>query len=193
MSDTFLPAVTAVIHAYEAYFQAPAPEIVPFRLKVSAGNDLAIVIYWPEDAEATTLLATAGLSALPIAADFHAEIAMEIKGEVEAAARRALADALVTLAAAPLKTGRPFVLNQTLGNVRLPLFEKFNFGMLVDWDPVYGFLLPELPEPVTLLRLVPLFESEALYIEAQPDGNTGYLNLVNTGMVPEDYERKSVV
>ena len=192
MSDNYPPNVTEVIDSYAAFFLAPAPETLPFRLKAPAGEDLAIVVYLPEDPEATTLLGTAGLSAFAVGDGFRAEIAMEVKGSVEPAVRRALADAIVTLAAAPLKTGRPFVMNQTLGNVRLPLFDKFGFAMLVDWDPTYGFVLPKLSGPVSLLRLVPLFESEAAYIEAQPDGRRGYLDLVNMGMDPEDYEREPV-
>jgi hypothetical protein len=192
MGDDYSPNVTEVIDSYEAFFLAPPPETLPFRLKAQAANDLAIVVYLPEDPEATTLLGTAGLSAFAVGDGFRAEIAMEVKASVDPAVRRELADAIVTLAAAPLKTGRPFVMNQTLGKVRLPLFDKLGFAMLVDWDPTYGFVLPKLPEPVTLLRLVPLFESEAAYIEAQPDGRRGYLDLVNMGMEPEDHEREPV-
>lgn len=191
LSDAYSPNVTAVVDAYATYF-GPVAETLPLRLQAPADNDIAIVVYLPEDPESTTQLGTAGLSAYPIADGFRAEVAIELKGSVDAGIRRELADALVALAAAPLKIGRPFLMNQTLGNVRLPMFEKFRYAMLVDWDPVYGFIFPNLPEPVTLLQVVPLFESEAAHIESLPDRRKGYLDLISGGLEPEDYDRGPV-
>jgi hypothetical protein len=192
MNDTFPPNITTLIAAFAAYF-GPTAAIIPFRLKVLTGNDLAIVVHLPEDPEAPTLLGTAGLSAFAVGDGFRAEFALDVKGALDQARWQELADAIVAIASAPLKTGRPFQMRQTLGQVRLPLFEKFGFGMLAEWDPVYGFEFPDLPEPVSLLRIVPLFESEATWIEAQADRHQGYIELVNRGLVPEDYDREPVL
>lgn len=191
MNHTFPSNVSAVMAEFAAYF-GPRAAALPFRLKAQTGDDLAIVVHPAEGPEVPTLLGTAGLSAYPVTDGFRAEFALEVKGTLDAAMWGDMAQAIVTVASAPLKTGRPFLLNQTLGDVRLPLFEKFCFGMLVDWEPTYGFQFRQLPEPVTLLRIVPLFESEATWIEAQPDRNMGYLTLFNRGLVPEDYDRGAV-
>jgi hypothetical protein len=184
--------VKDVIDSYAAHFGPPA-ETLPFRVGEVASHDLAIVLYLPEDPESTTQLGTAGLSVMAIGDDFRAEIGIEVKNGVKENERRLMADALVALGTAPLKTGRLFSPNQVVGNVQIPLFERFNLAILLDWDPVYGFTFPNLREPVTLLRLVPIFESEARFIESQPDRARAYVRLYGQGLVPEDYARQPVV
>lgn len=192
MNPEFPPHVADMIEAFAAYF-GPTSATLPFRLQSPAGSDVAIVVHLPEDPGMPTLLGTAGMSALPVGDGFRTEFALDVKDALDEAHWQELAEAVITIASAPLKTGRPFQMQQTLGQVRLPLFEKFGFGMLVDWDPVYGFEFPGLTEPIILLRIVPLFESEATWIEAQPDRNVAYLQLFNRGLLPEDYEREPVV
>ena len=63
--------------------------------------------------------------------------------------------------------------------------KKKNFN-----DPVYGFIFPNLPHPVTLLRIVPIFESEAKFIESIPDRTEAYVRLYHRGLEPEDYNRE---
>ncbi len=163
------PDVTAVVGAYTAHF-GPPEEVLPFKSPGGLVQEAAVVVYLPEDAEASTsMLGTAGLSVVPLGKSFFAELGMEIKGSVPQTVRGDLAEALIDLASAPLKIARPFAVNQILTNVHLPLYDRFTMAILVDWDPVYGFKFPNLPRDVTLLRVVPLFESEAKYIEAAKD------------------------
>jgi hypothetical protein len=191
MTQSYSKGVSAILESYGAYFDPPA-EVLPFHVKSKAASDLAIAVCLPQDPGGVTTMGTAGLSAWPIAADFNAELAIEIKDSVEPEVRRKLAQAIVDMGTAPLQTGRPFIMGQTLGNVTLPLFERFGCAMLIDWDPVYGFEFPNLPEPVTLLRIVPLFDAEAKWVEKQRRREDAFLSLFNSGLVPEDYDREPI-
>jgi hypothetical protein len=189
MDQALPPALHAVIAAYTHFFGEPA-ELIPFAIKLDT-TDLVIAVWLPEDPDDTTQLCTAGLSAWPIGAGFPTELGMEIKGAVEPADRRGLADAMVHIGTAPLQTGRPFVMGQTLTNVELPLFERFEHAMLMDWRAVYGVDFLDLPDMV-LMRIVPLFEVESNWVLTQPDRRKAYLALYNRGMEPEDYARSPV-
>lgn len=189
MKQEYPPAVVAVIEAYTNFFGAPA-ELMPFKIKSDA-IDLVIAIWTPEDPDGHTQLGTAGLSAWAIADGFPTELFIEIKDEVEHEIRRKLAEALVDIGIAPLKTGRPFVMGQILTNVEIPLFERFKFAMLMDWDPVYGHEFPELPG-MALMCITPLFEVEAKWVLGEPEPHRAYLDLFNSGMVPNDYDRDPV-
>lgn len=66
-------------------------------------------------------------------------------------------------------------------------------AMLIDWDSVYGFRFPAPATDVGLLRVVPLFASEAEFVESSPDRHGGYRALINRGMTPADPDREPTV
>jgi hypothetical protein len=185
------PGSDDIIQGYTKWFGAPArildqtvdqPPIVMVRVPV----------YLPVDEEDdTTMIGTAGLCAVPIGEGVKAELAMEVKGALDKPAVAKLAEALIDIGLAPLKTGRRFAMDQILTNLTLPSFSRFHTALLIDWDPVNGFVFPQVREPVSLLRVVPLFEDEAREIEAAADRKAAYLALRNRGLEPEDFERES--
>ncbi|NUW37000.1 suppressor of fused domain protein [Nonomuraea sp. SMC257] len=100
---------------------------------------------------------------------------------------------LAGLASAPLENGRLFRYGQILTNVSLPVFPRFTMAMLVDWDSVYGFRFPEPAGEIGFLRVVPLFSTEAEYVESFADRHRGFRALVNRGMDPTDPGREPTV
>jgi hypothetical protein len=199
-----IPYVTQAINAYTSWIGAPS-ETIYFRIKAEAESDMAVIIYSPENREAgytaeaeeaypsVTTFATAGLSAFPVGDFFHAEIAFEVRGCVLPEARRQIADALVQLGTAPLKTGRSFKMNQILSNFQMPLFEKFKFAMLVDWDSQDDSFFFDFHKEVTLLRVVPLLESEAVYFESQKDRDRAFRDFhIIDALYEDDYTREPV-
>ncbi len=190
MNQHYVPGIDAVIAAYEGYFGVPTA-LIPFKVASADASDLAIAVWLPEDPDGATFLCSAGLGAWPIGDGFRTELGIEIVGEVAPADRRKMAEAIVDIGTAPLKTGRPFIMGQTLGNVELPVFERCKFAMLMDWLATGGFAFPGLPD-LALLRIVPLFENEAKWVETQPDRRRAYLDLYNSGMEPEDFDRAPV-
>lgn len=190
MNQRFVPEIDAVVASYEGYFGTPT-ELIAFNVKSTGASDLAIAVWLPEDPDGATFLCSAGLGAWPIGAGFRTELGIEIKDAVAPADRRKLAEAIVEIGTAPLQTGRPFIMGQTLGNVELPVFERCKFAMLMDWLATGGFAFPGLPD-LALLRIVPLFETEAAWVETQPDRRRAYLDLYNSGMEPEDFDRDPV-
>jgi hypothetical protein len=184
--------VERVVKAYEEHFGAPSS--TP-RLKTSFPglSDIAVVVYLPTDPEVnTTQLGTAGLSLASIAKGSKAELGFEVSGTLSKASILEVGKALVDLGLAPLTTGKLFETNQVLTNVSLPLFPRFTLALLIDWDPVYGFTFPGLEPPVSLLRVVPVFESEAKFFELSKDKRDAYAKLFNWGLKPEDPKREAV-
>ena len=184
--------VDRVIKAYGDHFGEPSS--TP-RLKTTfAGlSDIAVVVYLPTDPEVnTTQLGTAGLSLASIGNGFSAEIGVELSGALTKDSILEVGKALVDLGLAPLATHKRFEVNQVLQNLALPRFPRFNLALLLDWDPVYGFTFPGLEPPVSLLRIVPVFESEARFFESAKDKREAYLKLYNWGLKPEDPSREAV-
>src|SRR5262245_16869007 len=195
MTDEF---TTSIVRAYTQWFGAPT-HTVRFALKTPTTMDVAVVVYLPDDAEQKgpegniTLLGTAGFSSAMICRDFKSEIGFEVKGPLDETNEHAMATALVELASVPLETGRQYEMNQILTNFSFPVFSRFRFAMLLDWDPIDGFRFPSIPEEIGLLRVLPLFEAEAKFVESFADRREGYLALFNRGLRPEDPNRGSVV
>jgi hypothetical protein len=160
------------------------------------GSEAAMVVYLPDETEQLepadnlTMLGTAGFGSEPLCVDFPCELAMEVMGNLDDASVAALAEGLAHLASAPLESRLPFRDGEILTNVSLPLFPRFSMAMLIDWDSVYGFRFPVPVADVGLLRVVPLFVSEAGFVESSPDRHGGYRALINRGMTPADPDRK---
>lgn len=158
-------------------------------------SDAAVLVYLPSEQEQKdadgniTLWGSAGLSAIRLCKDMPCEFALEIKGHASAKNVEDTAKALFDLATAPLLTSQVYAKNQILSNLNLPGFERFAFAVLVDWDPLDGFVFPAPSDHVGLLRVLPIFESEVKFIESEDDRNGACLTLFNRGLVPEDPDR----
>ncbi|MFE7620150.1 hypothetical protein [Streptomyces sp. NPDC057496] len=190
--------VSSVLAAYTELYDPPTCTLRFSRTGPPSGES-AVVVYLPDEIEQLepednlTLLGTAGFGSEMLCADFPCELSMEVKGKLDEAAFRALAKALVELASVPLENGRPFHDGQILTNFSFPLFPRFPSAMLIDWDSVYGFRFPPPATEIGVLRVVPLFATEADFVERSPDRHSGYRALINRGMAPVDPDREPVV
>lgn len=195
MSNQFAQSVT---RSYGKWFGEPTRSI-RFDDRQSPVSDAAVLVYLPSEKEQKdvdgniTMWGSAGLSAFKLCKDARCEFALEITGNASVESVEAMAKALFDLAIAPLVTGRVFERNQILRNLALPGFERFSSALLVDWDPLDGFLFPSPSDDVGLLRVLPIFESEIKFIESEGDRSGAYLTLFNRGLVPEDPEREPAV
>ncbi|MCG0288584.1 hypothetical protein [Streptomyces sp. PSAA01] len=195
MDDEF---IASVIAAYaEAY--DPPTRTIRFSHTQPSARESAVVVYLPDEAEQldpagnVTLLGTAGFGSEALCIDFPCEFCIEAKGFLDEASADALAAALTDLALVPLKSGRLFNYGQILTNVSLPAFPRFTMAILIDWDSVDGFRFPEPVSDIGLLRVIPLFATEADYVESFADRRKGYLALINRGMVATDPDREPTV
>ncbi|WP_436773484.1 hypothetical protein [Yinghuangia sp. YIM S09857] len=158
----------------------------------------AVVIYLPNEIDRkvaednVTSLWTAGFGAVAVCSDFPCEIGMEIQGSLDDSTSQAMARALIDLAATPLQTGRLFRDGQIVTNVALPGFPRFGSAMLMDWESVYGFRFPEPLSDVGCLRVVPLFDTEADFVESHADRHSAYRALRFRGMNEMDPGRAAV-
>jgi hypothetical protein len=188
-------AIDDVVQAYTKWFGAPS-RVVRGSIATSPPSSLALVGYFPSENEKgdpeadLTLLGTAGLKTLPIARAFSTELALEVAGTPADAEFDALGEALIDVATAPLKTGRRFSKGDLLTNLQLPLFSAFRAALLVDWGLADPFLFPGLDPPVSLLRLVPLLESELQHLRKVGDRSDEYLGWTLRGLAPEDPRRR---
>lgn len=183
-----------LIGAYESWFgppvtlirgragAKPAPIGVVHRLPIGKEVD--------DPVANVTLLATVGASSAGVVRGMARELALEVRGTLDEPAIRANAEALADLAAAPLHTGRLFVLNDLLTNLSLPAFPGFDAALLVDWDPIDGFTFLPPFQGIGLLRVLPLHPSEVAYVEGFADRGDGYLSLYNRGMDEVDPRRE---
>lgn len=189
--------VRAAIAAYTELYGEPTRTHRFSRTE--PGGATAVVVYLPDERDRmvpkdnVTSLGTAGFGAAEICSDFPCEIGMEIQGELDDAACEAMARSLIDLANVPLQSGRLFQDGQVLSNVSLPIFSQFSMAMLVDWESVYGFRFPAPLSDVGCLRLVPLFETEADFVESQDDRHSAYRALRVRGMNEVDPDRTAVI
>jgi hypothetical protein len=194
MGDEF---IASIIAAYAELYGPPTRTIRFSRTEPAVGES-AVVVYLPNETEQLdpegnlTLLGTAGFGAEAICADFPCELSIEVKGPLDGEASDALAEALVNLTSVPLESGRLFKDGQILTKVSLPCFSRFTMAMLVDRDPVYGFHFPEPFADIGSLRVVPLFVSEAEFVESFADRHEGFLALFNRGLAEADPDREPV-
>lgn len=162
-------------------------------------RESAVVVYLPDAVEQMnpkdnlTSLGTAGFGSEAICADFPCELGMEVKGSLDESSAGALAEALVELAEVPLESGHLFHDGQILTNVSLPVFPRFAMAMLIDWDSMDGFHFPEPLGEIGCLRVVPLFATEADFMESYPDRHRGYRALRFRGMDETDPDREATV
>ncbi|MFE7623265.1 suppressor of fused domain protein [Streptomyces sp. NPDC057509] len=140
-----------------------------------------------------TSLGTAGFGAVAICSDFPCELGIEIKGALDETSSADMAQALTELAEAPLRSGQLFQDGQILNNVSLPSFPRFDMAMLVDWESAYGFRFPEPLGEIGCLRVVPLFATEADFVESHTDRHRGYRALRNRGMDETDPNRNAII
>jgi hypothetical protein len=197
-SDPAISYMDAVFAAYEDWFGKPSDTL---RLKAAPGSpgpaELGIIVYLPESSpngSTLTLLGTAGMSVKEMDGPIPlAELGMEIEGrlapeELEATARR-----LADLAAVPFQTGAGYRLDSILEVPGQPLFERFDTVYLIDWDS-YDKLRPQgYGKAFPLLRLVPVFELEARFIENSKNRAHAYLDLKRKGLNPADFKRGPAV
>jgi hypothetical protein len=186
-----------LVGAYESWFGPPVT-------LAQAGNDVAggaigIVHRRPvgkeiEDPVANaTMLGTVGASAAKVVGQTPGELAFEVRGTLDESALDANAEALLDLASAPIRTGRPYVLHDLLSDLALPAFPGLDTALLVDWDPVDGFRFLPPFQGVGLLRVLPLHPSEVEHVMGFADRGDGYLSLLSHGMDEADPTRRPAV
>jgi len=181
--------------AYEAELDSPT-RVVRFA---RGEQDCAVAVYLPTEAERQdpelnlSMLGTAGFGDLEICQAISCELGLEITGAPAEADTDALAEALVELASAPLRTGRLFTVWQILTGVALPGFPRFSTAMLVPWHGVDTFDFAAPWDGVSLIRVHPLFPAEVERVESAADPEDGYLELVGLGLEPADPDREPVV
>jgi len=190
--------IDAVFAAYQDWFGKPSDMFKMKRLPDSLGIDeIGIIIYLPEstpDGSILTLLGTAGMSAKDMNGPVPlAELGMEIEGSLTSNALKLVTKRLADLAVMPFYTGQGYRLNSVLKVIGTPLFEPFDAVYLLDWDS-YDKLRPiGFDKTFPLLRLVPIFEREARFIENSKDRNRAYLDLKRKGLNPADFKRGSTL
>ncbi|MEU4560134.1 hypothetical protein AB0F72_17260 [Actinoplanes sp. NPDC023936] len=188
MDDELTAAVIAGYHEMfdEPDHIAPADEHAVFLLYLA-----------PERAqdpdEDTTLLWTAGLSAHPNFRDHPCELSISIAGRPDDAWPAAMAASLAELGSAPARTGEPYEAGQILTGVTLPGFSRFSSVMLLDWGVTYGVELSVPGRDMGLVRVIPLFPSEAAFIEGSSDRTRAYHSLRNRPMREADPDREPAV
>lgn len=193
-----IESIESIITGYTRLFSSPT-RIIHFSRTGSRPCKSAVVVYLPDETEQLdpsgnlTLLGTAGLASAALCADYPCEFGIEIRGSLDTDSADTLAESLVHLTSAPLATGQPFRDGQILTNVSLPSFPRFTMAMLIDWDAVDGFRFPKPSSNIGLLRILPLFETEADYVESFTDRRRGYLSLINQGLIATDPERDSIL
>ena len=187
-----------ILSAYTDWF-GPPTRTVRLSGRLSAAPDVAVVVYLPsqddqKDPEGNlTLLGTAGLGPAMICRDLQCELGIEIQGGLSEDAIEENAVALMGLASVPLETGNRFEMNQVLNNFSFPAFPRFEFAMLLDWDPVDGFRFPAPCHEIGMLRVLPLHRAEVEFVESFADRNEGYLSLFNRGLQEADPDRGPVI
>lgn len=192
--DSYL---TAIRSAYEEVFGSPDRPL-PFTSGKGKLKRADVLVYYPEEAIRSdpeiyaTNFFTAGFGAVEICEDRSCELTMKAMGELDAPSMDAIARALVDLAAVPLRTGRLFREGEILTNLSLPHFPRFDRATLLDWDVSYGFRFPDPCTAIGLLRVIPLFASEADFLESSTSLQDGYLDLYASGLNPGDPDRVPV-
>ncbi|MGW4357674.1 hypothetical protein ACWEKU_02730 [Streptomyces californicus] len=195
MHDAF---ITKAIAAYTQLY-GPPTRTRRFSRTERQPHESAVVVYLPDEVDQKvpednlTSLWTAGFGAETICSDFPCELGMEVKGSLNDHSAGALAESLIELAEVPLANGRLFHNGQILTNASLPVFPRFTTALLIDWESVYGFRFPEPLNEVGCLRVVPLFPSEAEFVEACTDPGRGYRSLRNRGLNETDPDREAVI
>lgn len=187
-----------ILSSYTAWF-GPPTRIVRMPGRSSVAPDTAVVAYLPSQADQKdpegnlTLLGTAGLGSAMICRNLQCELGIEIQGALGQDAIEENVGALLDLASVPLETGNQFEVNQVLNNFWFPAFPRFEFAMLIDWDPIDGFRFPAPCQEIGMLRVLPLYRTEVEFVESFSDRNEGYLSLFNRGLREADSDRGPVI
>jgi hypothetical protein len=117
----------------------------------------------PGDDDVTTVT-TAGMSSrLMKGTDKRVELVFELKGQLDQKGRETLARQLADLAILPFQRGWTFDANTVLDGIVLHPFEKMTHLLIKDWSTTEE-PLPGVDPEVILLRVIPLFESEAAVV-----------------------------
>jgi hypothetical protein len=132
-------------------------------------KQLDIVYYFGEDIakELVTSIATVGMATYQMnSPSSRAELMLDIDIGISRSNYEKLGQGLANLVWNCLSRGLSFVPNEALRDISLPLFEKMNSLFVMDWwgyqEPQW---LPNIETDVTVLRVVPIYESEAEQIE----------------------------
>src|SRR5262245_44248805 len=185
-------------NAYEQFMGAP-DNIIEFRRNAGDENvptELDILFFLPIEGpgeDNVTMVATAGMSSKTMNGPYErVELAFEFKGGCEKDDRELLAKQLAELAVVPFREHRYFAPNMALDGIHLHPFDNMTFALVTKWELLGDINLPGIQPPVTLLRLTPLYESEARLAEEIGDIEA-FTRFRHRGMIPEDFERKPVV
>lgn len=180
--------------AYEKFLGVP-DHVVEFRRNLSDENVptmMDILFFLPLEGpgeDDMTTVATAGMSSRTINGLYERiELAIEFKGGCEKDNREMLAKQLAELAVLPFREGRYFAPNMVIEGIQLHPFENMSYALLTKWNYSGDILLPGIQPPAVLLRLTPLYESEANMAEEIGDIQA-LAWLRQKGMIPEDFER----
>ena len=165
-----LPALHA---AYEPLLGKPA-KVLPFRRRTpdaAMPGELDVLIFQPRDYsrlpddKCFTFLATAGISSLPLPeTGRRVELVVRVDGRQPEEGLEALGRTLADLAILPFRENFSWLPDLVLYDLRLPLFERMDCGLITSWPIPSETRLPGLPLPVPVLSLYPIFENEIGFI-----------------------------
>ncbi len=130
---------------------------------------LDIVYYFSEDIaeEFVTNIATVGMATYQMnSPSSRAELMLDIDIGISRSNYKKLGRGLANLVWNCLSRGLSFVPNEAIRDISLPLFEKMNSLFVMDlWGYQGPQWLPNIETDVTVLRVVPIYESEVEQIE----------------------------
>jgi Suppressor of fused protein (SUFU) len=163
-----------IYDSYTAWQGAPA-HILKFEDDPQPALPIHSLLYLPIEKEEVfeSSLYTAGMSAHVMSEECpHAELNLDVLGRHPMDDYERLGQGLINIIRARFQQGLDFIPNSVIRNISLPLFEKMNSLLITDWAKGVQEYLPDLEPPVRLLRVLPLFDSEAAKVEAIGDLNT---------------------
>lgn len=181
--------------AYERLFDK-FDDVIEFRRDVADAKvptELDVLFFMPQggpnDDDITTV-ATAGMSSRAMDGPYErVELALEVKGRVEEDGRKKMAKQLAELATVPFRQEEPIAPNTVIEGLRLYPFDKMTHALIVHWQVLAEVFLPGTVPTASLLRLVPLYESEAKLV-GEISAIQAYTRLQAKGVIFEDFERE---
>lgn len=127
--------------------------------------DILFFVDEPKGEKAFTIAATAGMSIFPLPkTSRNVELLIGYYGALNEKERQAQAKAIAELATIPFRDEFELETPMTLGDVNIPPFDKMTSVLVTQWNYLSEEFLPDshekLPQPVELLRITPIYESE---------------------------------
>lgn len=173
--------------------------LIEFKKRTSDQDEpteIDILFYLPavtadlSSEENTTIVATAGMSSRVMCGpDKFIELIYTFVGSCNNDERKKVAEQLAWLAMIPFKQKRYFTPGMVLENFKLYPFTHCSYAVIADWGILAPSFLPKIQPPVRLLKVIPLYENEAMMIDDM-GWIKAYSVLNAKGVIFDDYRRK---